>query len=121
MRNLVVLVVESEALIRMNMLRSMSTSLRFFVWLLAAVAAAVGVGALGYFVPASGTKIYLIEVTQIVCNLLLGCLFGLIRFHTRPEIGMTVLVVILAVAMPAILLVLAIVSTLFCGIDACGH
>jgi hypothetical protein len=103
------------------MLRPMSASQRFVVWLLVAVAAALGVGALGYFVPASGAKIYLIEVTQIACNLLLGWLFGLIRFHTRPEIGISVLVVILAVAMPAILLVLAIVVTLFCGIDACGH
>jgi hypothetical protein len=58
---------------------------------------------------------------QIFCNLLLGWLFGLIRFQNRYETGISILVAIFALAIPAILIVLAIVATLFCGIDACGH
>jgi hypothetical protein len=99
----------------------MATPLRFVVWLLLALPVTFGVAPLGYFLPASAIKIYLIIALQIACDLLLGWLFGLIRFRNPPEIGTSILVVIFALAMPAILIVLAIVSTLFCGIDACGR
>jgi hypothetical protein len=57
---------------------------------------------------------------QIACDLLLGWLFGLIRFRNQSQIGISILVILIALAVPVILIVLAIVSTLFCGIDACG-
>jgi hypothetical protein len=98
----------------------MLTPLRFVVWLVLALPVAFGVASSGYFLPASAIKIYLIMALQIACGLLLGWLLGLIRFRNPPEIGTSILVIILALAMPAILIVLAIVSTLFCGIDACG-
>jgi hypothetical protein len=104
----------------MNMSRSRPTPLRFVVWLLLALPVTLGVAPLGYFLPASAIKIYLIMAMQIACDILLAWLFGLIRFRNRPEIGTSILVIIFAVFMPAILLLLAIVSTLFCGIDACG-
>ena len=81
----------------------------------------LGASALGYFLPASGVKFDLIIALQIAGNLLLGWLFGLIRFQNRIEFGTSIAVIIFALAMPAILIVLAIASTLFCGIDACGH
>jgi hypothetical protein len=99
----------------------MPPPLRFFVWLLLALPVTFGVSPLGYFLPASAVKIYLIMALQIACALLLGWLFGLIRFRNRLEVGTSILVIIFALAMPAILIVFAIVSTLFCGIDACGR
>jgi hypothetical protein len=105
----------------MNMLRSMPISLRFVIWFLLAPLVALGVSSFGYLLPAGAYKFYLSITLQVVCNLLLGWLFGLIRFRSGDEIGISVLVIILAVLMPAILIVLAIISTLFCGIDACGH
>ena len=97
----------------------MSTPLRFVVWLFLALPVAFGVDALGYFLPASALKIYLSIALQIACNLLLGWLFGLIRFQNRLEIGTSILAIIFALSMPVLLIVLAIISTLFCGIDAC--
>jgi len=89
-------------------------SLRFVVWLFLALPVAFGVHALGYSL-FSGSGVTL----QIACNLLLGWLFGLIRFRNRLEIGTSILVILFALSMPALLIVFAIVSTLFCGIDAC--
>jgi hypothetical protein len=103
----------------MTMFRSMPTPRRFVVWLFLLPPVAFGVAALGYFLPASALKFYLNITLQIACNLLLGWLFGLIRFQNRLEIGTSILVIIFAVSMPAILIVFAIISTLFCGIDAC--
>jgi hypothetical protein len=103
------------------MFRSVPTPLRFVVWLLLALPVTFGVAPLGYLLPASGIKIYLIMALQIACDLLLGWLFGLIRFRNRAEIATSILVIICALAMPAIVLLFAIVSTLFCGIDACGR
>jgi hypothetical protein len=101
--------------------QSMPTALRFVVWLLLTVPVMFAVGALGHLLPPSGVKFYLGISLQIACNLLIGWLFGLIRFRDGPEIGTSILAIIFAFLMPAILVVLAIISTLFCGIDACGH
>jgi hypothetical protein len=104
----------------MTMFRSMRTPIRFVFWLFLALPVALGVASSGYFLPASAIKIYLIMASQIACDLIMAWLFGLIRFRNQSEIGTSILVIIFALAMPAILIVLAIVSTLFCGIDACG-
>jgi hypothetical protein len=104
----------------MAMFRSMPTLLRFVVWLFLALAVTFGVGATGYFLAASTLKTYLISGLQIACNLLLGWRFGLLRFQTRLEIGVSILVIIFALSMRTILIVFAIiVTTLYCGIDAC--
>jgi hypothetical protein len=105
----------------MTMFRSMPIPLRFVVWLLLLPPVAFGIGSLGYFLPASSLKFYLNIALQMACNLLLGSLLGLVRFRNRSEIGTSVLAIILALVMPAILIVLAIFSTLFCGIDACAR
>jgi hypothetical protein len=105
----------------MTVFRSMQTPSRFALWLFLALPVAFGVSAFGYLLPASAIKFYLMMAMQIACELLLAWLIGLIRFRNRPEIGTSILVIIFALAMPAILIVLAIVSTLFCGIDACGQ
>ena len=76
---------------------------------------------MGHFLPAGSYKFYLGIALQIACNLLSGWLLGLIRFRNGPEIGTSVLAIIFAFLMPAILIVLAIISTLFCGVDACGQ
>lgn len=99
----------------------MPTLLRFVVWLLLAIPVMFGVGAVGHFLPAGSYKFYLGIALQIACNLLSGWLLGLIRFRNGPEIGTSVLAIIFAFLMPAILIVLAIISTLFCGVDACGQ
>jgi hypothetical protein len=111
----------SNRLLNMNMFRSIPTPLRFVVWLFLTLPVMFGANALGYFLPASAIKFDLIIALEIACNLLLGWLFGLVRFQNRLEIGTSILVIIFALSMPAILIVLAIVSTLFCGIDACGR
>jgi hypothetical protein len=98
----------------------MRTPIRFVFWLILALPVALGVASSGYFLPASAIKIYLIMASQIACDLLMAWLFGLIRFRNQSEIGTSILVIIFGLAMPAILIALAIVSTLFCGIDACG-
>jgi hypothetical protein len=105
----------------MTMFRSMPTALRFVLWLLLALPVAFGVDAFGYLLPAGALKFDVLIALQISCNLLSGWLFGFIRFRKRTEIGMSILAIILAFLMPAILLLFAIVSTLFCGIDACGR
>ena len=105
----------------MTMFRSMSTPLRFVVWFFLALPVTFGVGASGYFIPAGAFKSDLILALQIACNLLLGWLFGLLRFRNGPEIATSVLVVVFSLVMRIIVLFLAIVATLFCGIDACGH
>ena len=102
------------------MFRSMPTPRRIVIWLVLALPLAFGVASLGYFLPASANKIYLIMALQIACDLLLGWLFGLIRFRKQSEIGISLLIIFISLAVPVILIVLAIVSTLFCGIDACG-
>jgi hypothetical protein len=99
----------------------MPTALRFVVWLLLTIPVMFGVGAVGYLLPAGNYKFYLGIALQIACDLLLGWLLGLIRLRNGPEIGTSVLTIIFAFLMPAILIVLAIISTLFCGIDACGR
>jgi hypothetical protein len=99
----------------------MPTPSRFILWLVLALPVAFGVDAFGYLLPAGALKFDLLIALQIFCNLLLGWLFGLIRFRNQSEIGTSILVIILAFLMPAILLLVAIVSTLFCGIDACGQ
>jgi hypothetical protein len=104
----------------MTMFRSMPTQSRFVLWLFLALPVAVGVDAFGYLLPAGVLKFDLLIALQISCNLLLGWFFGLIRFRKRSEIGASISVIIFAFLMPAILLLFAIVSTLFCGIDACG-
>jgi hypothetical protein len=105
----------------MTMFRSMPTPSRFVLWLFLALPVAFGVDAFGYLLPAGALKFDLLVALQISCNLLLGWFFGLIRFRKRIEIGTSILVIIFAFLMPAILLLFAIVSTLFCGIDACGR
>src|ERR1700761_7265841 len=105
----------------MTMFQSMSKPLRFASWLGSTLPVALGVDALGYLLPASGLKFNLLMALQALCNVVVGWLFGMIRFQNAPEIGVSILVIILALAMPAILLVVAIASTLFCGIDACGQ
>jgi hypothetical protein len=94
---------------------------RFVIWLLLTLPVMIGVSALGYLLHAGTYKFYLGIALQIACDLLAAWLFGLIRFPQRSGIGASVMPVILAFFMPAIWIVLAIVSTLFCGIDACGH
>ena len=105
----------------MTWFRSMPTALRFVVWLLLAVLVMFGVGAVGHFLPAGSYKFYLGISMQIACDLVLGWLLGLIRFGNRDEIGASIPAIIFAFLMPIILIVLAIISTLFCGIDACGN
>ena len=94
--------------------------MRFVVWLLLAMLLPFGIGALGYLLPASGLKIYLAIGLQIIFNLLFGWLLGLISIQKRSQIGPSIFIVTLALAIPFILLFFAIVSTVFCGIDACG-
>ncbi len=99
---------------------SKSTPLRFVVWLLSTLPVMFGVGAVGYLLPAGSYKFYLGMALQIACNLALGWFFGLVRFRNTTEIGTSILAIMFSFFMPAILIVLAIISTLFCGIDACG-
>ena len=99
----------------------MPTASRFVIWLVSTLPVTLAVDALGYLLPAGGLKFNLLMALQIVCNLVLGWLFGLIRFQNPSEIGISIMVIVFAFAMPAILLLLAIASTVFCGIDACGH
>jgi len=96
----------------------MSTPLRFAVWLLSTLPVMFAVGALGYLPPASGIKFDLNLAFQMAGNLVLGWFFGLIRAQ---KIATSIVTIIFALLMPAILVVLAIASTLFCGIGACGH
>ena|ERR1700761_5512690 len=99
----------------------MRTSLRFLVWLGSTLVLTLGVDALGYLLPAGDLKFDLLFALQVGGNLVTAWLFGLIRFRNTGGIGLSVLVVVLALLMPAIFVVLAIVSTLLCGIDACGY
>jgi hypothetical protein len=99
----------------------MPTPSRFVLWLFLALPVAFGVDAFGYLLPAGAFKFDLFIALQISCNLLLGWFFGLVRFRNGIETGTSILVIICAFLMPAILLLIAIVSTLFCGIDACGR
>jgi len=88
----------------------MSTPLRFVVWLFLLLPVAFGVDALVSGFSGSGVAL------QSACNLLLGWLFGLIRFQNRLEIGTSILAIIFALSMPFILPFFAIVATLlFCG------
>ena len=103
------------------MFPSMPTASRFVIWLVSTLPVTLAVDALGYLLPAGGLKFNLLMALQAACNVVVGWLFGLIRFQNQSEIGVSILVIILALAMPAILLVVAIASTLFCGIDACGQ
>ena len=103
------------------MLQSKPTPLRFIVWLLVTLPVMFAVSALSYFLPASGIKFDLNFALEIAGNLVSAWLFGLIRFQNSGEIVTSILAIIFAFLMPAILIVLAIISTLFCGIDACGH
>jgi hypothetical protein len=105
----------------MTMFQSMPTPSRFVLWLFLALPVAFGVDTFGYLLPAGALKFDLLIALQISCNLLLGWFLSLIRFQKRIEIGTSILVIICAFLMPAILLLFAIVSTLFCGIDACGR
>jgi hypothetical protein len=88
----------------MTMFRSMPTPSRFVLWLFLALPVAFGVDAFGYLLPAGALKFDLLIALQISCNLLLGWFFGLIRFRKRMETGISILVIICAVLMPAILL-----------------
>ena len=102
----------------------MSTPLRFVVWLFLTAPVTFGAGALGYFLP-SALKIHLLMMMMPLmplasaCNLLVGWLFGLFRFHNRIEIGTSILVIFFALSMPTVLLGLVIIGSVFCGIDAC--
>jgi hypothetical protein len=104
----------------MTMFRSMTTPWRFVLWVVLAPPVAFGFDAFGFLLPAGALKFDLLIALQIVCNLFLGWFFGLLRFE-RNEIGPSILVIIFAFLMPAILLLIAIVSALFCGIDACSR
>jgi hypothetical protein len=99
----------------------MSVPRRFLIWFLSALAVFVGAAGLGYFLPASGHKISIVWGVEIALDLAVAWRLGLLRFRTSAEISIAVLVTLLAVAMLPILTVLAILSTLLCGIDACSH
>jgi hypothetical protein len=99
----------------------MPTPLRFVIWLLSALPVMFGVGAAGYLLPDGSYKFYLGVALQIACNLFLGWFFGLIRFRNGSHAGTSILAIVCAFLMPAVLVLLAIISTLFCGIDACGQ
>jgi hypothetical protein len=99
----------------------MSTLRRFLIWFLLAFAAIFGAGAIGYFIRASGQKVYILWGLEIALDLAIAWLLGLLRFRTSGETTTAILVVVLALAMRPIFMVLAIISTVFCGIDACGH
>jgi hypothetical protein len=103
-----------------TMLRSLPKLQRFIVWLLLAFVLAFGVAGAGFFVPAIPFKPYLISILQVASDVVLGWIFGLITFRSRLEIATSVMVIILAFSMRFIVLVFAIITTLFCGIDACG-
>jgi hypothetical protein len=105
----------------MTIIRTMPTPFRFVIWFFLALGVTFGIDLLGRFLGQSAYKFDILITLQAACNVLLGLPFGLFRFQTLGQIGVSLLVAIFAIAMQYILITLAIVFTIgYCAM-AHGH